>query len=428
MRKIIFGLAVIGLCMMGTNASGRVADEYTKLMLHFNGENGSTNIVDDSDSNHSVTTYGTAKLSSAEERFGSASLLLDGINDYITVPDSDDWNFGAGDFTMDFWVRFNSVASPCGFYDQAVNSSNMVYWAWYQTINTLYFGAFLGANCVGQWGCSWSPSINTWYHIAVVRNGSTPYIFIDGVSKTLTIDTAPGTFPDIAADPKIGYYVNNSYYMNGYIDEFRISKGIARWTTDFTPPSSEYADSITNELPVANAGEDVTASAGEAVNLDGNKSSDPDGNIVSWVWKSLSDPSKPVIGNGEYATIKAHGYAEELIGLTVTDNKGGPATDTMVIKNRYFQNQINNIQLTPGPQGEIGPMGLKGDAGSEGQKGDVGAKGDKGDVGSQGPKGDKGDPGITPAEVEIMKAQIVTLQEQLNEVKSMLPQLENKKK
>jgi hypothetical protein len=85
---------------------------------------------------------------------------------------------------------------------------------------------------------------NTWYHIAVVRNGNTPLIFLDGVSKSITEHTTLSgkTLPDYAGNMQIGrsQYPGYPYDLNAWLDEFRWSKGIARWTSNFTPPSEEY--------------------------------------------------------------------------------------------------------------------------------------------------------------------------------------------
>jgi len=348
MRKIALVLTVIGLCIMGTSAFGEGVDEYTVLMLHFNGEDGSTNIIDDSDSSHNVTVYDNTQLNTAEKKFGSASLLLDGNSDYITVPDSDDWTFGDGDFTVDLWVKFAAkdvdqfichIGNQSGYENiyARLNNDNKLTMAFYTGAGSACQGSFVMTN-------AWGLSLNTWYHIAFIRNGNSAYIFIDGVSQTLTITTAFGPIANQTGNLYIGRAAYTAYgYLNGWLDEFRISKGIARWTSNFTPPTSEY-DGIPNDLPIANAGDDLTANVGVEVTLDGSMSSDPDGSIVSWVWRSLSDPQKPIIAKGEYAAVKAHGYAEELVELTVTDNRGGSATDTMKIINP-------SIQGPPGPPG-----------------------------------------------------------------------------
>ena len=160
--------------------------------------------------------------------------------------------------------------------------------------------------------------------------------------------------------------------FDGWVDELRISKGIARWTADFTPPTEEYGTEP-NEPPIAGAGSDVVAYAGDEIALDGSYSYDPDGTIISWVWRSLSDPEAPIVAEGEVTTMTAHGYVEELVELTVTDNRGATATDTFTITSAV----VENIELIPGPEGPQGP---------------------RGEQGEQGP------PGITPEEIAAVRA------------------------
>jgi hypothetical protein len=82
-------------------------DSYTKLMLHMN----DVGLTDSSDSAHEVTLNGGAARSAIESKFGGYSLYVDGDGDYLSISDSEDFNFGSDDFTIDFWVRFDDVAA-----------------------------------------------------------------------------------------------------------------------------------------------------------------------------------------------------------------------------------------------------------------------------------------------------------------------------
>ena len=86
---------------------------------------------------------------------------------------------------------------------------------------------------------AWSPVADTWYHVAVVKQGATGYLmFIDG-TQIGTTQTDTSTIPDFAGTLRIGIHTTGNY-LNGWVDEFRTSKGIARWTGNFTPPTSPY--------------------------------------------------------------------------------------------------------------------------------------------------------------------------------------------
>lgn len=109
MRRLILCLMVLGLCLIGANAFAQGNDGYTKLLLHCNGPDGSTNFVDDSASHHTVTAIDNAQLDTSEKKFGTASGLFSENYDFLSISDSVDWDFGTGDFTIDFWVRFSDI-------------------------------------------------------------------------------------------------------------------------------------------------------------------------------------------------------------------------------------------------------------------------------------------------------------------------------
>lgn len=221
-----------------------VDDEYTKSLLHFDGADASTTFTDES--GKTWTASGNAQLDTDQYKFGSASLLLDGTGDNIYVPDSDDFYLDANSWTIDLWVRFNSLPSNSNsvfLYSQHSDANNHFYFKFYNTAGTYLYevrNRENGSNTVNfQKVTSFSP--NTWYHVALVRNGSTWYIFQDGtlVGTTTTDADAIGDFTE-------GIHVGgNTFFgstqgLNGWIDEFRLTNGIARWTSNFTPPSSQY--------------------------------------------------------------------------------------------------------------------------------------------------------------------------------------------
>ena len=107
-------------------------DNYTKLLLHFDGTDGSTTFVDSSPSGKTVTAVGNAQIDTAQYKFGGASGLFDGNGDYLSVPDSDDWYFGTGDFTIDAWARFaNANVCHC-ICAQRADDNN--YWAFFYEV------------------------------------------------------------------------------------------------------------------------------------------------------------------------------------------------------------------------------------------------------------------------------------------------------
>lgn len=222
-------------------------DIYTKLLIHANGDDGSTIFTDYSVAPHTVTAVGNAQVDTAQSKFGGASCLLDGTGDYLSIPDNADWNLGTGDFTIDLWVRFNSLQAGMIWNQGATANTNRYYW--YFTGSALAFHVWTSSVNTINISKSWSPSTNTWYHIALVRTGNDFKMFVDGTQiGTTTTDT--DSISDYSGIAAIGSETGGATYLDGWIDEFRFSKGIARWTTTFTPPASEYESNASLSLPI----------------------------------------------------------------------------------------------------------------------------------------------------------------------------------
>ena len=210
-------------------------DSYTKLLIHADGDNNSTSFVDDSASIHIITPHGDAKISTTQSKFGGSSAYLDGTGDYLSIPASQDWNFGTGNFTIDFWFLLPSFVS--GTYPMFESTALTFYFGLGFDYGSTYIYANLNGTELG--GNVTYYNINTWHHFALVRNGTSLKIYFDGGYKTGNTISA-GTSFDLSGNAvNIGKY--SSTYVNGYIDEFRISKGIERWTSNFTPESSAYS-------------------------------------------------------------------------------------------------------------------------------------------------------------------------------------------
>jgi len=202
---------------------------------------------------HQPTLIGTAQIDSAQKKFGRGSLLLDGNSDYVTIPDSEDWSFGVEDFTIDFWVRFNAIDKSQIFVEQYEDGSNR--WFFQVDANNKLFAYWqIGDIVKGRYASvSALPGIatDTWFHIAFVRNGTTALAFCNGASVPLT-EVVPFSGNDVgklSAVLTIGRYIASpTYYLDGWLDEFRISKGIARWTSNFTVPDKAYVPDYYTKL------------------------------------------------------------------------------------------------------------------------------------------------------------------------------------
>ena len=223
----------------GESIEAAAADTYAKLLLHCDGADQGTTFTDEA--GKTVSVVASAQLDVDQKVFGTASGLFDGDSDYLTVPDHADWNFGIGNFTIDFWVRFNSVAAGAGFCGQADDASNFWNFYWNQATSQLYFnGNDVPSTSAQAFYCTWAPSADTWYHIAMVRSSTDSFMFIDGVSQNVTYHLPWATMPDLAGLLNVGYAADADEYMNGWIEEFRLSKGKARWTSDFSLPMAAH--------------------------------------------------------------------------------------------------------------------------------------------------------------------------------------------
>ena len=201
------------------------------LLLHGNGTNGSTTITDSSPTPKTVTAVGNAQISTTQSKFGGSSIAFDGTGDYLTVPNSSDLQFGSGDFTIETWAYIQNDSS------YAIIS--------YPVAGGLLIAFYTGLFRVRRYAVadvittSSPPSLNTWTHIAVCKSGSATRLFFNGVQAGSTAaDTSNYTVNTdlyIATD-------NAAFNLNGYIDDLRITKGVARYTANFTPPTAPFPD------------------------------------------------------------------------------------------------------------------------------------------------------------------------------------------
>lgn len=209
-------------------------DVYTKLLLHCDGADASTTFTDSSASAFSVTAVGNAQIDTAQSVYGGASGLFDGTGDYLTVSDDAALRPGAGDFTYDFWCRPKVGSAFQGVLNK---------------------GALAAGGLLVQYNNSASPALTVYasgslvltessgvtaggsfFHYELSRSGGTIKLFRDGVQMATASNST--NFNSTAA-LEIGRQA--SAYLNGHIDEFRFSAGIARHTAAFTPPTSAYS-------------------------------------------------------------------------------------------------------------------------------------------------------------------------------------------
>ena len=167
------------------------------------------------------------RISSTESKWYDGAGYFDG-GDYVTVPNSSDLDFGAGNFTIEFWANSQSSANHwiMGKGDAGTVAGSTL---------SFYTGVVWDFYYNGSSGLSLTPPTytNQWTHIAVVRNSTIISIYRNGVLfSSGTIGT--GTLNSTSNNLQIGQY--SSTGITGYIQDFKIYKGFAKYTANFTPP------------------------------------------------------------------------------------------------------------------------------------------------------------------------------------------------
>jgi len=192
--------------------------------------NGATGGIIDQHGTNVLETVGNTQLSTAVKKYNSASMYFDGTGDYLTTPAKDSLSFGTGDFTVEAWVYFASIAADRGILGSSGVGGYDFVW---RTSNGLNIGRI---NTAFDNSFAFTPVVNTWYHIAYSRSGTSLRAFVDGtqVGTTATNSTAYNSVTAVI----VGGSTTSDRLMNGYIDDLRITKGYARYTSNFTPPSA----------------------------------------------------------------------------------------------------------------------------------------------------------------------------------------------
>lgn len=220
-------------------------DIYTKILLHMDGANGGATFDDSSvgGSTHSWTAAGGAKTASASPKFGNAALLCNGSSDYIYIPDSSDLTLGSSDFTIDFWF---SVSGGSGAYRYICGQANtsgaaIPCFMGLTPSNVFFCGATSNGSSVTYVTGSTSITSAGYHHAAFIRFGNTLKLFLDGVQEGGDVSFSAAIYDssNIFSVGALGAYASNRW--PGYIDEFRLSIGKARWTSNFTPPAMAYS-------------------------------------------------------------------------------------------------------------------------------------------------------------------------------------------
>lgn len=217
------------------------------------GSDEGTTYTDSSSKNHTITANGNANTETSIKKFGTASHEGDGTGDYLSIPDSADWDIGIGGgygsalFTLEGWIRSSDITKSsndvCGFgasgrphqwllrghYDNG--GTQYLDWQWWNGTSFSNISDTL---------TNLSFSQDTWYHVAVSYDGTTTSFYFNGSRVGTSTDAYASRSSNIM---RVGGADNGSSW-HGYIDDFRITKGVSRYSgATITIPTAAFPDS-----------------------------------------------------------------------------------------------------------------------------------------------------------------------------------------
>ena len=223
-----------------------------KLCLRMDG-----NAVDSSPSARSGIVNSGVTFDNANKVFGTHSGYFNGSN--INAPASSDWYFNTGDFTIEFWVKYNSVSSSGLVTTRNHSDSGNNFFSLYSTSSVLHFVGNTNGDTIINCSASWTPSTGVWYHIAVSRISSVLKMFVNGTSLSYS-GSGSGEVANAPSELRIG---EAEWYgwrtLNGYIDSPKIHKGLGKYSANFNPYMGDGLQYAISPLPMLNVKDSDTS-------------------------------------------------------------------------------------------------------------------------------------------------------------------------
>ena len=199
-------------------------------------------IFDNAELNN-LETVADAQISTSVFKYGTGSLKFDGTGDYLNTSPANQaaFAFGSGDFTIEMWVYAATTGTAKGLYDSRPSGTNGAYaFIYLDSSNVISYLINSGGGTI----TGTALSVSTWYHVAVARSGTSTKLFLNGVQVGSTLTDSNTYLNAGTSRPFIGANASSlGSYFNGYIDDLRVTKGIARYTTTFTPPTAAFPNS-----------------------------------------------------------------------------------------------------------------------------------------------------------------------------------------
>lgn len=186
-----------------------------------------------------ITTTGGAAISTSQYVNTGASIYFDGAGDGLSIATSTDFAIGNQSFCIEGWIYLTAIKSFY-FCDFRLLPSQITPTILYEATPTPRLTYYTNGGYRITY--NWTPALNQWHHIAVARNGTTTKMFVNGTAVGSTY-TDTNNYVSLGAISISKYWGNpDSDNMKGYMDEFRITKGIARYTANFTPSTDRLVN------------------------------------------------------------------------------------------------------------------------------------------------------------------------------------------
>ena len=232
---------------------------------------------------HTITANGDAQHSTAQSKIGGSSMYFDGSGDYLTIPSTSDFDFGTGDYTLEFWIR-NGTANPIMHID-AYDGSGLL-------ISYEGSGYVFRPGNGGGWGLTLTHTVSldssNWHHISVVCSSGTTTMYYDGVgvaNSTTVVDVDwAGAVSGIG-----GRYGGSPIYAPyiGYLDEIRISNS-ARYTSNFTPSTTAFTEDANTLLLIHSDTTNGSTTFTDDSGVVGGLGTDASSNTNNWTVNNLA--------------------------------------------------------------------------------------------------------------------------------------------
>lgn len=238
---------------IASDRAGVVLDplfDNVSLLLQATGSIGETSFADSGPKGKIITNHNSVAITDTDSIFGGKSFQFNGINQLFSIPQDGDFVFAAGeDYTIEFWVKATGGRSCLGIGDYVGSSG--VLWM-YDFANNINASAQFSPNSSSGrlWIASAVVKNNVWFHYALVNDGNTRKLFYNGILQSSITNTSggpalnsnnfvyigAGSFPAATTNS----LPNPGFHIQGFMDQIRITKGVARYTVNFTPPTEPF--------------------------------------------------------------------------------------------------------------------------------------------------------------------------------------------